>query len=39
MKFSILEIRLPVIGFQRGLATGLGFEEWPQHDIRRGKFE
>ena len=39
MKMCSLKIGLPVIGFQRSLATGLGFEEGPQHDIRRGKFE
>ena len=37
MKLSFLKIGFPVTGFKRGLATELGFEERPQHEIGSGK--
>jgi len=39
MEFAMLKIGLPIISFQRGLATRFGFKEGSQHDIRSGKFE
>jgi hypothetical protein len=34
-----LKIGLPIISFQRGLETGLGFKEGPQHDVWSGEVE
>ena len=39
MELAVLKIGFPIVGFQRGLATGLWFKEGPQNDIRGGKLE
>jgi hypothetical protein len=39
MELSMLKIGFPIISFQRGLKTRLGFEERPQQDICGRKLE